>query len=122
MAPSNQYWMPNVPTPSGGGIPEWIRCVKAGLLHIWAPWVGYDRDAAERLHMAANVTTVEGNGAVVAACRFDAEQNFAFLGAERITTVPSVIAYRYGKEFERIEGLADQAVYERLILRILQDL
>ena len=122
MAPSNQYWMPNVPTPSGGGIPEWIRCVKAGLLHIWAPWVGYDRDAAERLHMAANVTTVQGNEAVVAACRFDAEQNFAFLGAERITTVPSVIAYRYGKEFERIEGLADQAEYERLILRILQDL
>ena len=122
MSPSDHYRTPNVQTLSGGGIPEWIRCVKAGLLHIWAPWVGYDHDAAERLHMAAKVTTVEGNGVVIAACRFDDERNFAFLGAEAITTVPSVIAYKNGKELERIEGLADQAVYQRLILRILQNL
>ena len=118
----SDYWTRDVNVLVGARISEWVESHEFCVVHVWAPWVSYDKEAAFNFATAEAQSRAKNAAFPLAAALFDAPENWDFMREGRLTTVPTFLIYRRGIEVCRVEGLATveqylNALYESRTLK-----
>lgn len=94
---------------TGANFSELVQSGKIALLDFWAPWCGPCRAAAPIFEEAA----AENSGAVFGKVNVDEEQELAEKYA--VSTIPTFVLFRDGKEAGRHVGLPTKQKLKSLI-------